>query len=121
MKKNDCIIKELAIISTDDLVYELHLFKHPCIYHQLPQEVRKQVIWLEKHFYGLFWNSGYNDFSSLQDVLTNVFKFGGKVYVKGTEKCSIVRELLSIFGVCVINFEDMDCPSLGIIKQRLKH
>lgn len=120
-EKNEFIIKELAIISTDDQVYELHLFKPPCSFHQLPQQVRKQVIWLETHFHGLFWNSGYKDFSSLQDVLTNVFKFGGKVYVKGTEKCSVVRELLSSFGVCVINFEDMDCPSLGIIKQRMIH
>lgn len=120
-EKNEIIIKELAIISTDDQVYELHLFKSPYSFHQLPQEVRKQVVWLEKHFHGLFWNSGYKDFSSLQDVFTNVFKFGGKVYVKGIEKYSFVRELLSRFSVCVINFEDLDCPSLKIIKQQLNH
>lgn len=119
--KNEYIIKELAIISTDEQVYELNLFRPPCDFNTLPHEVRKQVIWLEKYFHGLFWNSGFKGFNELQDVMKSVFRFGGKIYVKGMEKCVFIRELLSDIDVIVVNLEDLDCPNLDVLKRQTQH
>lgn len=44
---------------------------------------------VRKVFHGLLWNSGYKEYNELNDVLKDVFKSGGTVYVKGTEKIRI--------------------------------
>lgn len=111
------IIKELAIISTDAKIYELHLFLPPYGLHQLTQDVKKQVHWIEKHLHGLYWSYGFREYSTLKDIF-RLISIKGKVYVKGLEKQSFISQLLSDFDVKVINMEDLKCPKLSVLKQQ---
>lgn len=117
--QNKFIVKELAIISTDGQMYELQLFQPPCQFDQLSEHVQKQVHYLEKHFHGLYWNSGYQPYSELKTILMRL-NLSGVVYVKGREKQIIVSELLSNFKVNVVNIEELGCPSLTILKKHLQ-
>lgn len=111
------IIKELAIISTDGKIYELHLFLPPYSIHQLPQYVRKQVHWIEKHLHGLYWSSGFKEYSQVKDIFKQV-DIRGNVYVKGAQKQVFISQLLLDFDVKVINLEDLGCPKLSVLKQQ---
>lgn len=119
-ENNEFIIKELAIISTDEEVYELNLFRPPCGFHELAEKLKSQVIWLEKCFHGLYWNSGLKDYDELNDVFKSVFKMGGTIYVKGDEKRTYINGLLSAMAVRVLNLEDFDCPSLPVLRETWK-
>jgi hypothetical protein len=118
-EQNKFVVKELAIISTDGNLYELQLFQPPCHFNELPDSVKKQVIWLEKQFHGLYWGSGHKHYNELEDVFRGV-NLEGKVYVKGTEKEAFVKELLKNFPVTVINIEDLGCPGLNILKKQMQ-
>jgi len=117
-EKNDFIIKELAILSTDGEKYELHLFQPPHAFNQLSKDLQKQVIWLEKQFHGLYWSSGHRDYRELKDVFRGI-DLSGTIYVKGVEKQRYAVKLLSDFNVNVINLEDIGCPSLSVLKQQI--
>ena len=69
---NEYIIKELALISTDGQIYELHLFQPPCDFNQLPAHLQKQVVWLEKQYHGLYWGSGFREYNELKDIFLGV-------------------------------------------------
>lgn len=116
-ENNEFIIKELAVLSTDEQVSEHLLFRPPYSYHKLPEKVKAQVSWLEKCFHGLSWNSGLKDFDVLNDVLKDVFKLGGTVYVKGSEKYKFIHGLLSGIEIKVLDIEDFDCPGLPVLKK----
>lgn len=114
-ENNEFIIKELALISTDEDVYELQLFQPPYHFNQLAEDVRKQVVWLEKQYHGLCWNSGSRNYTDLKDILKCI---NGTVFVKGDEKQKFVNSLLSQSQVNVRNIENLGCPSLSILKQQ---
>ncbi len=114
---NEYIVKELAIISTDESIYELQLFKPPCDFKELPDYLQKQVVWLENQYHGLFWGSGTRNYSELKDVFKGL-NLNGIIYVKGLEKKEFVMKLLSPeLMVNIVNIEDMNCPNLNILKQ----
>jgi hypothetical protein len=112
---NKFIVKELALISVDSQVYELHLLQPPCDFSELPFHLQKQVMWLEKHCHGLYWGSGFRKYENLKEIFLNV-KIQGNVYVKGKEKQKFVSDLLSDLNVKVINLEDLGCPKLEDLK-----
>lgn len=113
----DYIIKELAFISTDNQVYELHLFQPPHSFSELSDDEKRQVIWLEKRFHGLYWSSGYNLYSEIKTIFKSC-NIKGTIYVKGLEKQKFIIQLLKDFSVNVINIEDLGCPSLSILKRQ---
>lgn len=116
---NTCIIKELAIVSTDGQLFEFQLFQPPFKITELSESLQKQVRFLEKHFHGLYWNSGCQPYSKLKDILTHL-NLKGTVYVKGCEKETFVSQLLSRFPVKVVNVEELGCPNLGVLKKQLQ-
>lgn len=116
---NQFIIKELAIISTDGQLYELQLFQPPCTFNELSEIVQQQVHYLEKHFHGLYWKSGFQPYSELHQTLKNL-NLSGVVYVKGSEKKIFVTQLLSNYAVNVVNIEELGCPSLSVLKKHLQ-
>lgn len=115
--EKEFIIKELAIISTDGQIYELHLFLPPYSFHELSKNVRNQVHWVEKHLHGLYWSSGFKQYSQLKDILKQI-GIKGNIYVKGTEKQTIISQILSGFDVKVINLEELGCPKLTVLKKQ---
>lgn len=116
-KNNEFIVKELSLISMDGHVYELQLFQPPCDFIQLTENVKKQVVWLEKHFHGLYWGSGFKHYSELKDVFKNV-NIQGTVFVKGSEKQKFVVALLSEFKVNVVDIGNLGCPSLQVLQKQ---
>lgn len=116
---NDFIVKEMAIISIDGQIYELQLFQPPCSFSELPSDVKKQVLWLEKQYHGLYWGSGFRQYSDLKDIFKGL-NIDGNVYVKGKEKQQFVVKLLSDYSVNVIDLEDLGCPSLTELKQQVQ-
>lgn len=113
------IVKELAIVSTDGQLYELQLFQPPCDFNKLSESVQKQVVFLEKHFHGLYWNSGYRPYTELVNIIKNL-NLSGVVYVKGSEKKLAVSDLLSNYLVNVVNIEELGCPNLAVLKRQLQ-
>lgn len=118
-ENNKFIIKELAIVSTDGQLYELQLFQPPCHFNQLSESVQKQVHFLEKHFHGLYWNSGFRPYCELKNILKTL-SLSGTVYVKGCEKKIFVADLLSNYMVNVVNIEELGCPNLSILKKQFQ-
>lgn len=114
---NDFIIKELAIVSTDGQFYELQLFQPPCDFNELPRQVQKQVLWLEKQYHGLYWSSGYKNYNCLKDVFKSI-TINGDIYLKGKEKQKFISNMLSDMNVNICNLEDLDCPNLSTLKQQ---
>lgn len=112
---DDFIVKELALISTDARVYELHIFQPHCNFDYLPPHLQKQVLWSERRYNGLFWGTGFKEYKQLEDLFANV-QLQGDVYVKGREKQKYITKLFSKFDVNVINFEDLGCPPLQDLK-----
>lgn len=119
-KNNDFIVKELALISTDEQFYELHLFKPPCDFNRLPPDVQKQVVWLEKQCHGLYWGSGFTAYSGLKDIFRK-FSLYGKVYVKGSEKEKFIKNLLCDVStnVEVLDLEKVGCPNLAVLRKEM--
>lgn len=115
-EKNEFIVKEICIVSRDEGFYELHLFLPPYPFNTLTENVRKQVIWLEKNYHGLFWNSGVKLYDELQDIFEPV-GLKGKVFVKGLEKQKFISQLLSKYPVTVENLEDLGCPALDVLER----
>lgn len=115
---NDFIIKELAIVSTDGQFYELQLFQPPCDFNELPRQVQKQVLWLEKQYHGLYWSSGHKNYNCLKDVFKSITTINGDIYLKGKEKQKFISNMLSDLNVNVCNLEDLDCPNLSTLKRQ---
>lgn len=114
---NKFIIKELVIVSTDGLYYQLHLFKPPCSFGELTPQTRKQIVWLEKYFHHISWKVGYKDYVEIPDVLRTI-QLNGIVYVKGCEKQIFLSELLKDTQITILNLEDKGCPSFDILRQQ---
>lgn len=121
IEKNEFVIKELSIISTDGQFYELHLFQPPCEFDELSENVKKQIVWLEKHYHGLYWASGLKEYSELKDIIKGM-NISGKVYVKGVEKQKFISETLADLpsATTVINLEDLGCPKLSVLRKELQ-
>lgn len=114
---NEFIVKELAILSTDEQIYELHLFQPPFSFSQLPPHLQKQVIWLEKQYHGLTWSSGVRPYSDLKEIFRGI-NICGTVLVKGSEKQTFISNLLSEFNIKVLNLDDLNCPNFNILKKQ---
>lgn len=44
---NEFIVKELAVLTTNEQLYEFNLFQLPCGLGELSPYLKKQVIWIE--------------------------------------------------------------------------
>lgn len=112
MNGEETAIKELALISTDGEIYDLHLFLPFFNSHQISKNLKIQIQWFER--YGLFWSCGYKEYSEIKDVFKRI-EISGKVYVKGIQKQKLISQLLSEFDVEVINIEELGCPKLSVL------
>lgn len=108
------IPKEVAIISSDGNKLETLLIEPPEIYATLPSSVKKEVTYLEKHFHGLPWGSGFVNFEEFQLEVKRVLQCFDTVYVKGDEK----RKVLSFLKNPIINLEKFGCPPLSELKKK---
>lgn len=109
-ENDEITIKELAILSTDGRIYELQL-------STLPFHEKVKIMWTEKHQNGYYWCTGFKEYSQIKDIFKYI-DMKGNVYVKGYEKQTIIKSLLSDLNVNVINLEDYSCPTFSTLKNR---
>lgn len=113
---NGYIIKELAIVTVDEQVFHLSLFKPPFKFYKLSLDKQKTNSWLHKYYHGLDWNYGYEEYTKLTQVLKTSVQPRSTVYVKGITKQQFLHTLLSDHELHIVNMEDLGCPSLTKLK-----
>jgi hypothetical protein len=107
--KNNFIIKELALCTTDGLYIQHWLVKSPYEFKNLNYHRRKDSKWVEKNYHGIAWDDGDITFKNL---LKKLSKHSGIFFVKGHEK----KEFLLHYFEFVYNIDRLaDCPSLKIL------
>ncbi|KAK5641020.1 hypothetical protein RI129_009567 [Pyrocoelia pectoralis] len=105
------IPKEFAVV-TDDCKLVVLLIKPPTTYSVLSASAKKTVNYLEKRHHGIRWSSGYVPFQDFERETAKVLEPYRKIYVKGLEKCQVLRFL----NKAVLNLEDAGCTSLTNLK-----
>lgn len=76
--------KEITFIS--GCQYAHYLLTAPTSYISLSDKDKKQVKYLERYHHGLKYNSGYVQYSMLDDILRNHLQNVDLIYVKGHQK-----------------------------------
>lgn len=112
---NDFIVKGLVIVSVDERVYKLILFNLHYDLRNFTHLLQKQVIWLEKQFHGLLWNSGIKPYSDFKKVFSGVGIDESNIFVGGGEKQKCIYNFIYDFNVTVLNFDDFNCPNLNTL------
>lgn len=108
------IPKEVAVISENGYKIAHLLLKPPYQLQSLSRGRRKEVFYMENCFHGLLWRLGQVNFEDFESVLLTLVKDFNTIYVKGTEKKSV----LNFLDKSIINLEDLSCPSLDKLKQK---
>ena len=83
--QNSFVIKDLAILNTNDGSLKRYTFKPPFEWDMLPIKYKIENKWLEKHYIHKEWTSGFVEYTELENVL-NTLSEAKKVYVKGDHK-----------------------------------
>lgn len=110
------IPKEIAVISADGYKVETLLIEPPENYSELPPSVKKEVSYLEKHFHGLPWGSGYVNFEEFELEVKRILQCFDTVYVKGNEKLNV----LNFLNKNIVNLEQFGCPTLRQLRKKTK-
>lgn len=108
------IPKEVAVISADGNNLAIFILKPPENYAKQSYNVKKSIKYLENKHHGLAWTSGSVNFEEFHTEVARILENFEKVYVKGQEK----KEVLSFLNKTVVNLEDLECPSLKVLKKR---
>lgn len=109
---NDEVIpKEVAVLALDNEYIAHWIIAPPCNAHKLPEQARKQNIWLSRNHHCLDWNDGEIARKTLYKNLQEISKHACKVYVRGREKTNILKNAMSCE---IINLEDNEkAPSFS--------
>jgi hypothetical protein len=75
----------------------------------LPREVRNQNRWITENLNGLEWSDGTVPLWKMKEIFTSNIAPGSIVYVKGREKCQLLKWKLPAQRY-VFNLEDLGCP-----------
>lgn len=95
--KKQFIPKELALY--DGYRQGHYIFKPPCEKCELNVSERKTVNWLERHYHGLLWDSGFTYLNQLYDILIETLQHHEIVYVKGEMKLKFLKELTHLDNI----------------------
>lgn len=106
---NGYIIKELVVMCVETGVSQQWLFRPPSSSIHYNVQHSRPTRWLSKYYHGLAWNSGETAYFRLEHILLVNTYFYDTIYTKGLEKCSFLSKLMRR---CVMNLEDIDCPSV---------
>lgn len=95
--KNRFVLKELAIIPLQNEKiqnFPCYLFEPPCAWNVLMDQEMKVNTYLERHYHGIPWNSGFLPFDLWPDVLREKLANARRIYLKGSEKLKFLKEIL---------------------------
>jgi hypothetical protein len=101
------VIKELAICKFDGSI-QSWIFAPPFGSSLLSKDIRKQNRWITNNLHGIDWMDGFVHATKISDIFRDYIPKGSVVYVKGEEKCKVLRGKLN--GRHVSNLEEIGCP-----------
>lgn len=105
--KNEFVVKEFALASTDGTVLQHWCVKSPCPYAVLDIKTKRQCVWATKYYHGIRWQDGDVTIQTLHRQLFTILN-NTTVYVKGLEKVNYIKNR---FTSCLVI--DLDSyPSL---------
>lgn len=120
------LCKELAIKPLIHCCHDIkkYIFNFPIDYSNLHSTAKSQIRYLMNNIHGHFWHSEddsphlhlYSDLGKIlsDEIINNNYKI---ILVKGRQKVEWLINVLNEPTVKVINIEDFDCPSIGMLKQ----
>lgn len=114
-KDNEFILKEIAILSEDQML--VFLVQPPYPFQNLTNEEKKQVKWIERNR-KVLWNDGFIPYESVYMYIVN-FIVDKMIYCKGVEKMQWIKNILSTDNVT--NLETMNCPNLLSLYERYRN
>jgi hypothetical protein len=113
---NSFVVKELAALNLSRGSFHHFVFKVPkslgpnesdCLY--------KNVKWVTTFYHGIDWYEGTTPYEHLSTILDEVCKDDTQIFVKGNEKASLLRRLITL---PVTNLAILGCPALKLVRPR---
>lgn len=109
---NNFIPKEIAILKIGSFSQRFTI-KPPYPIDILPNHLKYQTKWLQRHIHGFDWHAGNDSLQSVQNFMINNNIHNCNIYVKGSEKKSWMLQLFKfIEPTSIINIEDFGCSKL---------
>lgn len=103
--------KEVAIIALDNNFFGHWVISPKHSINKLNKLLRKENNWLTKYHHGLDYFDGEVSENKLFNILRDLTKRVGKIYVRGNEKCLLLHK---VTARNIINLEyDGECPSFA--------
>ena len=105
-RKNNFIVKELAITTSD--YSDFFIFLPPASFNSLPKSEQKAYSWLTNNLRGIHWVSGDYLFSNLNQIIQSfVLRNSNAIfYAKGKEKADLLAKYLDRK---VVNLDELGC------------
>lgn len=115
---NSFEVKELAIYDGKEM--KSWIFKPKTPYQDLSESVKKQVKYIFYNIHGIHYNSGFTEYSQLNEIIRQELSNVHTVYVKGDSKSKLLEAICSQIEVkyppppSIINLERIanDVPNL---------
>lgn len=106
-------VKELAIGDGESISH--FIFQPDISYERLNKRECRQVRWEENNLHHLHYENGYVPYNQLKDILEQHTCGVEVVFVKGSQKEKVLRDLLSSVKPVIINLQDnIYCPLLSL-------
>ena len=110
------IIKELSCVNSKidgpSHAVQTFLFKPPHPFELLPPHIVRSNQWVTTNMHGIRWSDGYIPYSELAGILCKVAKKRAPIYVKGEEKCNLLRDVFRSRNehAYIFDLDRMSCP-----------
>lgn len=97
----DFIPKEIAVISRNGEKLQHYLLEPPYDWNQLNKSRQKETQWLLDNYHGLYWDSGFCDYSHTLHHIEDELSNASKIFVKGARKKKFLENNLNLSAIII--------------------
>ncbi|XP_055372742.1 uncharacterized protein LOC129606435 [Condylostylus longicornis] len=126
--ENEFIPKEIAILEENEVSSAMgddinnnaatkFIIKAPYDLKELPRDIRRQNLWLSKHFHGISWDRGTTELSNINEYLEEKLK-SRVVFCKGKEKFNWIIRSMPERSFFLLDLENYGCPSIKVLRKQ---
>lgn len=108
-REREIIVKEVGVTAVNEDFWGHWLMVWPYGAGELPSDIRIQNNWITRHHHGISWYDGDVPWKSFCRTLKDVSRCARRVYVRGSLKADIVREIIANDITDLV--KDPKCPS----------
>ena len=106
---NQFIIKEICILGIDNNESFHRIVKPLTCYRRLSVELQRRVDWVTRYIHGLPWDlPGCMDHSEIEFMTRKILRKANRVYIKGSERVSFLKELLDYPDINIVDLDIFD-------------